>query len=92
MKRTTQRTIGVLLVVLGVLLAAWGILAMTGVNPAESASISIIGGADGPTAIYVTGTAGPLGILLLLCCMGILPLALGAVCLVLGVWLLLRRR
>lgn len=92
MKRTTQRTIGVLLVVLGVLLAVWGILAMTGVNPTESASIGIIGGADGPTAIFVTGTAGPLAALVLLCGTGILPLVLGAVCLVLGVWLLLRRR
>lgn len=92
MKRTTKRTIGILLVVLGVLLAAWGIFAMAARNPAESASMGIIGGADGPTAIFVTGTAGPLAALVLLCSTGILPLVLGAVCLVIGIWLLLRKK
>lgn len=92
MKRTTKRTIGIVLVVLGVLLAICGILAITVVNPAERASIGIIGGADGPTAIFVTGTAGPLAALVLLCGTGILPLVLGAVCLVIGIWLLLRKK
>lgn len=92
MKRTTKRTIGILLVVLGVLLAVWGILTMVVINPAVSPSIGIIGGADGPTAIFVTSKAGPLAVLVLLCGTGVLPLVLGAVCLVIGVWLLLRKK
>ncbi len=32
---------------------------LMGFNPAESASIGIIGGADGPTAIYLTGKLAP---------------------------------
>lgn len=92
MKRTTKRTIGIVFVVLGVLLAIWGILAMVVINPAVSPSIGIIGGADGPTAIFVTGTAGPLAALVLLCGTGILPLVLGAVCLVIGIWLLFRKK
>lgn len=92
MKRTTKRTIGIVLVVLGVLLAVCGILAMVVINPAVSPSIGIIGGADGPTAIFVTGTAGPLAALVLLCGTGILPLVLGAVCLAIGIWLLLRKK
>ena len=43
---------------LGVFAAFFGAL-MLGFSAAESASIGIIGGADGPTAIYVTKTLAP---------------------------------
>ena len=92
MKRTTRQTIGILLVVLGMLLAIWGICTMVIINPAERASIGVIDGADGPTAIFVTGTSGPLAALVLLCGTGILPLVLGAVCLVMGACLLLQKK
>ena len=40
--------------VLGILLLVWGAV----LHAAESATIGIIGGADGPTAIFVTGNTG----------------------------------
>lgn len=43
---------------LGVFLAFFGAL-MLGFSGAEAASIGIIGGADGPTAIYLTGLLAP---------------------------------
>lgn len=39
---------------LGIFITFFGALCIFGFTPAESAAISIIGGADGPTAIYVT--------------------------------------
>lgn len=92
MKRTTKRNIGIVLAVLGAVLAVWGILTLTAADPAASASMGIIGGADGPTAIFVTSKAGPLAVLFLLFGTGVLPLVLGAVCLVIGLWLLLRKK
>lgn len=41
----------VILSAVGILLLVWGAV----LNATESASISIIGGADGPTAIYLSG-------------------------------------
>ena len=38
-----------------VMLALW----KEGFSPAEAGSVGIIGGADGPTAVFVTGSAGP---------------------------------
>ncbi|MBR3864179.1 MAG: sodium ion-translocating decarboxylase subunit beta [Clostridia bacterium] len=39
---------------LGIFITFFGALCLLGFSPAESAAIGIIGGADGPTAIYVT--------------------------------------
>ncbi|MGL5254477.1 MAG: sodium ion-translocating decarboxylase subunit beta [Brevinema sp.] len=42
----------------GIFVAFWGALAL-GLSPNEAASIGIIGGADGPTAIYLTTKLAP---------------------------------
>ena len=42
-----------------VLLLGRGVLSLAGVGVAEASSIGIIGGADGPTAIFVTGKTNP---------------------------------
>ncbi|MGL5721529.1 MAG: sodium ion-translocating decarboxylase subunit beta, partial [Brevinema sp.] len=42
----------------GIFVAFWGALAL-GLTPNEAASIGIIGGADGPTAIYLTTKLAP---------------------------------
>lgn len=44
---------------IGIFVAFFGALVFGGFTPAESASIGIIGGADGPTAIFVTKTLAP---------------------------------
>lgn len=44
----------VILSALGIALLAWGAV----LNAMESSTIGIIGGADGPTAIFVTGDTG----------------------------------
>jgi oxaloacetate decarboxylase beta subunit len=44
---------------LGVFLAAMGANVLLGFTPGESASIGIIGGADGPTTIYLTSLLAP---------------------------------
>jgi carboxybiotin decarboxylase len=44
---------------LGIFVAFFGALVLGGFTPQESASIGIIGGADGPTAIYLTKTLAP---------------------------------
>jgi oxaloacetate decarboxylase beta subunit len=44
---------------LGVFVAAWGANRLLGFTPAEAASIGIIGGADGPTTIYLTSQLAP---------------------------------
>jgi sodium ion-translocating decarboxylase beta subunit len=44
---------------LGVLIAAMGAFTLFGFSPQESASIGIIGGADGPTSIYLTISLAP---------------------------------
>ena len=44
---------------LGVFVAAMGAAALFGFTPQEAASIGIIGGADGPTAIYLTASLAP---------------------------------
>lgn len=44
----------VILSAVGIALLVWGAV----LNATESTSISIIGGADGPTAIFVTGDTG----------------------------------
>ncbi len=44
---------------LGIFLAYLGAVSFLGFTPAEGASIGIIGGADGPTAIYTTSTLAP---------------------------------
>jgi oxaloacetate decarboxylase beta subunit len=44
---------------LGVLVAAMGANRLLGFTPGEAASIGIIGGADGPTTIYLTSALAP---------------------------------
>jgi sodium ion-translocating decarboxylase beta subunit len=44
---------------LGVFIAATGANQLLGFAPAEAASIGIVGGADGPTAIYLTSLLAP---------------------------------
>ena len=44
----------VILSALGILLLVWGAV----LNATESTTLGIIGGADGPTAIFVTGDTG----------------------------------
>ena len=44
---------------LGVFIAATGANRLLGFAPAEAASIGIVGGADGPTAIYLTSLLAP---------------------------------
>lgn len=44
----------VILSALGILLLVWGAV----LNATESSTLGIIGGADGPTAIFVTGSTG----------------------------------
>jgi len=43
----------------GIFAAFFGALVFGGFNPGEAASIGIIGGADGPTAIFLTKTLAP---------------------------------
>jgi len=43
----------------GIFVAFFGALVFGGFNPGEAASIGIIGGADGPTAIFLTKTLAP---------------------------------
>ena len=77
-----KKGIAVLLIVVGVLLAA--VLAVFGWMQAEQVSIGIIGGADGPTTIFVSGPED--GSLWLLGA-GALLIAGG-----IGGWLWMRRR
>ena len=44
---------------LGIFITFFGALCILGYNPLESGAIAIIGGADGPTAIYVTNKLAP---------------------------------
>ena len=44
----------VILSAVGILLLVWGAV----LNATESSTLGIIGGADGPTAIFVTGSTG----------------------------------
>lgn len=44
---------------LGIFVAALGAFYLLGFNPREAASIGIIGGADGPTSIYLTSKLAP---------------------------------
>ena len=43
----------------GIFIAFFGALVLGGFDPKEAASIGIIGGADGPTAIFTTKTLAP---------------------------------
>lgn len=45
---------------LAALLLGRGVLSLAGVGVAQASSIGIIGGADGPTAIFVTGKTNPI--------------------------------
>ncbi len=49
-----KKAISIIVVIIGIVLAVLGIIVKT----TESATVSIIGGADGPTAVFVAGTLG----------------------------------
>lgn len=92
MKKDAGRIVGIVFTVLGTVLAVCGgiLLALSGLT--TSASVGIIGGADGPTAVFVAGSAGPLAAILMLCGTGIFPLVLGIVGLATGIWMLCHKK
>lgn len=69
-----KKIIAVVAAVVGILLVAFGV----SVKVKEAAAVSIIGGADGPTAIFVAGKIGD-GLLIGAILVGILLVVAGVV-------------
>lgn len=69
-----KKSIAILIIIVGVVLGIWGVNAKV----KEAAAISIIGGADGPTSIFIAGRigdgfiAGAIFIGIVLVCIGII--------------------
>ena len=76
-----QKATSVIAIVIGILIlcsvAAPSLINAAFAMPASS-SIGIIGGADGPTAVMVTSTISPVGI--------IVAIVIGIVVIALGIW------
>ena len=78
-----KRTAGIVLLVIGLPLALTGTVTLFSANGKSGSEISIIGGADGPTAVFL---AGKIGVPLL----G--AIIAGIVLTVIGVFILLKKK
>lgn len=73
-----KKVYGIVLSVIGIVIALVGIL----LKVKESTAVSIIGGVDGPTSIYVAGKIGSVPV--------IISVILGIVLLVIGIWVIVK--
>ncbi len=73
-----KKIIGIILVLIGLIAACFGLkFAFNSAGSTSSQSVAIIGGADGPTAIFVAGKADSQSM--------IIPMAVGLLLVIAGV-------
>lgn len=75
-----KKVIGIIIGIIGVIIAGFGI----SMKQKEAMAISIIGGADGPTSVFLAGKVGAIPITI--------TIIVGVVLLVLGVVLFLKKK
>ncbi|WP_044973471.1 hypothetical protein [Ruminococcus sp. HUN007] len=78
-----KKTAGIVLLSIGLIIALAGTVTLLSANATSGSGISIIGGADGPTAIFLAGKIG----VPLLC-----AIIAGIVLTVIGVFVLLKKK
>ena len=78
-----KKIVGVIMLVLGVTATGIGTVSLINIKSKAASSVAIIGGADGPTSIFIAGKVGsPL----------YAAIAVGVILLIVGLLLLLKKR
>lgn len=78
-----KKIVGVIMLVLGVIATGIGIVSLINIKSKAASSVAIIGGADGPTSIFIAGKVGsPL----------YAAIVVGVILLIAGLLLLLKKR
>ena len=78
-----KKIVGVIILVLGVIATGIGTVSLINIESQAASSVSIIGGADGPTSIFIAGkVASPL----------YAAIVVGVILLIAGLLLLLKKR
>lgn len=78
-----KKIVGVIMLVLGVIATGIGTVSLINIKSQAASSVSIIGGADGPTSIFIAGKVGsPL----------YAAIVVGVILLIAGLLLLLKKR
>lgn len=78
-----KKIVGVIVLVLGVIATGIGTVSLINIKSKAASSVAIIGGADGPTSIFIAGKVGsPL----------YASIVVGVILLIAGLLLLLKKR
>lgn len=78
-----KKIVGVIVLVLGVIATGIGTVSLINIKSKAASSVAIIGGADGPTSIFIAGKVGsPLYV----------AIVVGVILLIAGLLLLLKKR
>lgn len=78
-----KKIVGVIVLVLGVIATGIGTVSLINIKSKAASSVAIIGGADGPTSIFIAGKVGsPL----------YAAIVVGVILLIAGLFLLLKKR
>lgn len=78
-----KKIVGVIVLVLGVIATGIGTVSLINIKSKAASSVAIIGGADGPTSIFIAGKVGsPL----------YAAIVVGVILLIAGLLLLLKKR
>ena len=79
-----KKIVGIILAIMGIAIAAISLISKVNGQLSVAKSVSIIGGADGPTSIFVAGTVGGFSV--------IIGMIVGIVLLIAGIFIIARKK
>ncbi len=79
-----KKIVGIILAIMGIAIAAISLISKVNGQMSVAKSVSIIGGADGPTSIFVAGKVGGFSV--------IIGMIVGIVLLITGIFIIARKK